>query len=80
MTSSDASSVVYERRVTVGRVRRYQWPPLLLNFWILVMLVASGTIIGVLAIFIDIQNQLILPIPWSGSLPLLFSPSSSTLY
>jgi hypothetical protein len=64
ISSSDASGTVYERRVAVGRVRRYRWPPLLLNLWILVMLVASCTVIGVFANFIDIQNQLELPIPW----------------
>ncbi|KAJ0342947.1 hypothetical protein COL154_011467 [Colletotrichum chrysophilum] len=62
--STLTSSSYYDRRV-VGRVHSYQWPGVQLNLWILIMLVASCLIIGVFASFIEIQNQLLLPIPWS---------------
>ncbi|KAI8237203.1 hypothetical protein K4K54_000606 [Colletotrichum sp. SAR 10_86] len=61
--STLTSSSYYDRRV-VGRVHSYQWPGIQLNLWILIMLVASCLIIGVFASFIEIQNQLLLPIPW----------------
>ncbi|KAK1853652.1 hypothetical protein CCHR01_03753 [Colletotrichum chrysophilum] len=61
--STLTSSSYYDRRV-VGRVHSYQWPGVQLNLWILIMLVASCLIIGVFASFIEIQNQLLLPIPW----------------
>lgn len=45
-------------------VRTYNWPPLQLNFWIFVILLASTSIIGVFATFIQTQSQLELGIPW----------------
>lgn len=60
------TSVVYERKVVTTHIRTYNWPPLQLNFWIFVMLLCSATIIGVFGSFIQIQNQLELPIPWYG--------------
>lgn len=49
----------------MSRVRtKYHWPALQLNFWLLIMLVGSATILGVFANFITIQNQLRLGIPW----------------
>lgn len=59
----DGDSAVYERRV-VSHIRTYNWPPLQLNFWIFVMLLASTSIVGVFGNFISIQNQMDLPIPW----------------
>ncbi|KAF6789690.1 hypothetical protein CMUS01_04599 [Colletotrichum musicola] len=61
--STLTSSSYYDRRV-VERVHRYQWPGIQLNLWILIMTVASCLIIGVFASFIEIQQQLLLPIPW----------------
>lgn len=58
------TSVVYERKVVTTHIRTYNWPPLQLNFWIFIMLLCSSTIIGVFGNFIQIQNQLELPIPW----------------
>lgn len=55
-------SYAYERRVV--KTHRYQWPGIQLNFWILVMLAASGFIIGAFANFMTIQEQLGLPVPW----------------
>ncbi|WYZ45743.1 hypothetical protein EsH8_VIII_001059 [Colletotrichum jinshuiense] len=63
VASTVTSSSLYTRRV-VERVHRYQWPGIQLNLWILVMLVASCLIIGVFATFIQVQQQLLLPIPW----------------
>ncbi|EEU42203.1 uncharacterized protein NECHADRAFT_19478, partial [Fusarium vanettenii 77-13-4] len=60
-------------------VRTYNWPPIQLNFWIFVILLASTSIIGVFSSFIQIQEQLLLPIPWYfpyfitvGSLTVIF--------
>ncbi|KAJ6441046.1 hypothetical protein O9K51_06840 [Purpureocillium lavendulum] len=72
------SSVGYNRRV-VSHVRTYNWPPMQLNFWIFVMLLASASIVGVFATFIQMQVQLELPVPWYfpyyitvGALAILF--------
>jgi hypothetical protein len=64
MRSPSSSEASYEVRHVAGRVRHYRWPPLQLNLWFLIMLAAACTIIGIFANFIDIQNQLELPIPW----------------
>ena len=64
LTSTTGSSVVYEQRLVAEHVHRYHWPPLQLNFWLLIMLAASSTIIGVFGVFIQIQGQLQLPVPW----------------
>lgn len=61
--SSTLSSSIYEPRV-VSHVRTYNWPPVALNVWIFVMLLAASSIMGVFSVFIQIQNQLELPIPW----------------
>jgi hypothetical protein len=61
-TTTASGSLVYSRRYE--RVARYTWPAIQLNLWMLVMLVASCTIIGVFATFIQIQQQLLLGIPW----------------
>ena len=58
------SSVVYEERIIGHHTRTYNWPPLQLNFWIFVMLLASTSIVGVFSIFIQQQEQLGLLIPW----------------
>lgn len=75
-----ASSASTVTDLIVSRVRtKYHWPALQLNFWILIMLVGSATILGVFASFVTVQNQLRLGIPWyfpywitSASLSLLF--------
>lgn len=61
---SGGSSAVYSRRRVVSHVRTYNWPPLQLNFWIFVMLVAASSIVGVFGSFVQIQDQLQLPVPW----------------
>ena len=62
MVSSVSESTVTEVRQV--RTRRYRWPALQLNFWLLVMIVGSAVNLGVFANFITIQNQLLLGIPW----------------
>ena len=57
------SDMTYERRT--AHVRTYNWPPFYLNLWIFVMLLASGSIMGVFSIFIQTQERLELGIPWS---------------
>ncbi|KAH8175111.1 arginase-like protein [Sarocladium implicatum] len=56
------SDMTYERRP--AHVRTYNWPPFYLNLWIFVMLLASGSIMGVFSIFIQTQERLNLGIPW----------------
>jgi hypothetical protein len=67
-SSVSGSSYLYSRRMEGSRVathvRTYNWPPLQLNLWIVVMLLASASIMGVFGNFIVIQDQLELPIPW----------------
>ncbi|GAB1317201.1 MARVEL domain-containing protein [Madurella fahalii] len=58
-----SGSLVYERHV-VERVHKYHWPAVQLNIWMLIMLIAACTIIGVFATFIEVQQTLLLPIPW----------------
>lgn len=63
-TSYNRSSMTYDGPPPSTYVRTYNWPPLQLNFWIFVILLASSSIIGVFATFIQVQNQLELGIPW----------------
>jgi hypothetical protein len=44
--------------------RRYQWPEVQLNLWILIILSASATVLGIFAWFITVQNQLEIGTPW----------------
>ncbi|KAJ9624151.1 hypothetical protein H2203_005601 [Taxawa tesnikishii (nom. ined.)] len=74
MARSDRSR---ETRIVVQQ--RYYWPDQQLNFWIIIMLATAGTILGIFADFIMVQNQLRVGIPWLfpygvtvGSLLVLF--------
>ncbi|KAH8881367.1 arginase-domain-containing protein [Thozetella sp. PMI_491] len=49
---------------SIVRVRKYHWPAIALNIWMLIMLAAACTVVGVFATFVDIQQRLLLPIPW----------------
>lgn len=64
VSTSMLSSSLYTRSRVPSRIRTYNWPPIQLNFWIFTMLLASTTILAVFAVFIQTQNQLLLPIPW----------------
>ncbi|CRG85965.1 hypothetical protein PISL3812_02968 [Talaromyces islandicus] len=44
--------------------RRYRWPELQLNIWLITVLVGSGVCLGVFAWFMVVQTQLRLGIPW----------------
>jgi len=50
--------------VRIVRTRRYRWPALQLNFWLLIMLIASCTLLGINASFITVQNQINVGVPW----------------
>ncbi|KIV99846.1 uncharacterized protein PV09_08515 [Verruconis gallopava] len=56
-----ARSYVSERVVVR---ERYFWPPIQLNFWTIIILVAGSLELGVFAQFIQIQQRLDLGIPW----------------
>ncbi|KAK4222404.1 arginase-like protein [Podospora fimiseda] len=62
--TSGSRSLVYSRRVLSERVHKYHWPAVQLNLWMLIMLIAACTIIGVFSTFISTQQTLLLPIPW----------------
>ena len=57
-----SASFIYDRHLE--RVHKYHWPAIQLNFWMLVMLIASCTIIGICATFIDVNQALLLTVPW----------------
>lgn len=54
------------RTVTSAVVVRekYYWPDAQLNIWTIIMLATAGTILGVFAEFMQIQNQMKLATPW----------------
>lgn len=51
-------------RMRIQPRRRYHWPELQLNLWILIVLSGSATCLGIFAWFIVVQMQLELGIPW----------------
>ncbi|KAF2272459.1 uncharacterized protein EI97DRAFT_461975 [Westerdykella ornata] len=58
---------------------KYYWPDAQLNFWTIIMLVTAGTVLGINAQFMTIQNQTRQGTPWImpygvtvGALTLLF--------
>ncbi|KAL8832970.1 MAG: hypothetical protein Q9170_004606 [Blastenia crenularia] len=50
--------------ITVQRRRKYHWPEAQLNFWLVIMIIASAVILGIFAYLVSIQNTLKLGIPW----------------
>ncbi|KZF24692.1 hypothetical protein L228DRAFT_237597 [Xylona heveae TC161] len=59
--------------------RKYHWPEAQLNIWVIIMLAAAATVLGIFADFITVQHTLRLGIPWlfpfevaTGSLAILF--------
>lgn len=44
--------------------RRYYWPELQLNIWILVVLIGSATCLGIFSWLMTVQAQLELGTPW----------------
>jgi hypothetical protein len=68
--AASRSTDTTETEVIVHRVRtKFHWPALQLNFWLLIMIVASATILGIFAYFMTVQTQLGLGTPWFVSLP-----------
>lgn len=64
-----ARSDMTRERVIVRQ--SYYWPDWQLNIWIIIMLATGGTLVGIFANFVTIQNALGgLGIPWSVSLAL----------
>jgi hypothetical protein len=60
-----ASSESTMTEVIVHRTRtKYHWPALQLNFWLLIMLIGSSTILGIYASFVTVQQQLLVGVPW----------------
>lgn len=49
--------------MVIGRTK-YQWPPIQLNLWLLVMMVGSSTVLSIFSSFIFTQRQLRIGIPW----------------
>ncbi len=45
-------------------IHKYRWPAVQLNIWLLIMLVASCTLIGIFSTFVQMQKQLLLHVPW----------------
>ncbi|KAF1988269.1 hypothetical protein K402DRAFT_312548, partial [Aulographum hederae CBS 113979] len=43
---------------------KYFWPDAQLNLWTIIILAAAGTILGVFATFVEIQNRMDLNVPW----------------
>jgi hypothetical protein len=46
------------------RRRRYRWPEIQLNIWIIIVLSASAICLGIFAWFMAVQSQLRLGTPW----------------
>lgn len=44
--------------------RRYHWPEIQLNIWIVIVLAGSATCLGIFAWFMTVQTQMELGIPW----------------
>lgn len=59
--------------------RRYYWPELQLNIWILVVLVGSATRMGIFAWFLTVQAQLELGTPWYADAKILHTHTYLTL-
>ncbi len=50
--------------VVVERRRKYHWPEAQLNFWLIIFLASSATVLGIFAFFITVQQQMSVGIPW----------------
>lgn len=46
------------------RKRKYIWPEAQLNFWLIVMIAAAATIVGVFTYFMQLQSVFHLGVPW----------------
>jgi hypothetical protein len=48
----------------VVKLRKYHWPEIQLNVWLIVMLISASTVLGIFANFMNVQKQLGLGVPW----------------
>lgn len=57
-----------------GYGRKYHWPEIQLNIWLLVVLTASASCLGIFAWFMSVQTQMLLGTPWyvPHSIPIPF--------
>lgn len=55
------TEIVYRER---RGARRYHWPEVQLNVWIIVVLAGAATCLGVFAWFMTVQTQMRLGTPW----------------
>jgi hypothetical protein len=44
--------------------RKYRWPELQLNIWIMIVMSCSATCLGIFAWFMTVQSQMHLGTPW----------------
>ncbi|KAG9241433.1 hypothetical protein BJ878DRAFT_482951 [Calycina marina] len=62
MVSSDTT---VSDEIMIRRAKtRYHWPEVQLNFWLLIMIVGTATILGIFANFMAVQTQLQVGTPW----------------
>ncbi|SPN99232.1 related to apsB protein [Cephalotrichum gorgonifer] len=62
-SSTSGPSTAYTRK-TIAHVHTYKWPWIPFNIWMFLMLASSCVIIGAFSSFMQIQAQLLLPVPW----------------
>lgn len=64
-THSTATSLAMATEIIYRETRRrYRWPEVQLNLWILLILAAAATDLGIFAWFITVQEQMRVGIPW----------------
>lgn len=64
------------------RKRKYMWPEAQLNFWLVVMIAAAATIVGVFTYFMQLQSVFHLGVPWyvhPSPSPLSLPPTNQRL-
>ncbi|KAI1935007.1 hypothetical protein LOZ66_005556 [Ophidiomyces ophidiicola] len=61
---------------TTVRLRKFHWPEIQLNLWILIVLAASATCLGIFSWFMVVQDQMRLPTPWCALHPSISPPQT----
>lgn len=59
--------------VVVERRKKYHWPEAQLNFWLIIFLAASATVLGIFSFFMSVQQQMQVGTPWSVRPSIIFS-------
>ena len=62
------------------RRRRYHWPEAQLNLWLIIILAAAATCLGIFAWFMAVQHQMRLGTPWLVSTPPNIAPYGEANY